>query len=166
MRIEGLRAPPHALRSGADRARKELAGIDQSVKAHEQAHMAVLGGYAAGPISYDYLIAADGTRYAVGGSIKVDFTPIPGDPEATIRKARAIELSAFAPGASSGADLRVAAAAYRMEMQARAEIDRRNAGVEETGEKGLAAAGGPPYAGGWGPFEGKDDRGRVVDVTV
>ncbi len=164
MRIDGLRAPPHALRSGADRARKELAGIDQSVKAHEQAHLAVLGGYAAGPIRYDYLMAADGTRYAVGGSIKVDLTPVPGNPEETIRKAKAIQLSAFAPGASSGADLRVAAAAYRMEAEARAEIARRNAGTDV--RTGPVATENPPRSRGWGPFEGEDDRGRIVDVSA
>jgi len=170
MRIESSYVSSHKdslhyeFRRARSTAETELSGIDQAVKAHEQAHMAVLGGYAAGPIRYDYLMAADGTRYAVGGSIKVDLTPVPGDPEETIRKAKAIQFSAFAPGASSGADLRVAAAAYRMEAEARAEIARRNSG--EDGRSGRAAAENPPRSRGFGPFEGDYDRGRVVDVSA
>jgi len=93
------------------------------VKAHENAHMAVLGAYVSGVINYTYIMLPDGSKYAVGGSIKVDFTPVPGDPEATIRKARAIISAAHAVSSPSPADMRVAVQAYQMEMQAQRDLE-------------------------------------------
>lgn len=101
----------------------ELIAANVEVKAHERAHMAALGAYAAGPINYNYITLPDGSKYAVGGSIKVDLTPVPGDPEATIRKARAIINAAGAVSSPSPADMRVAAQAYQMEMQAQRELE-------------------------------------------
>ncbi|WP_304223917.1 putative metalloprotease CJM1_0395 family protein [Gracilinema caldarium] len=102
----------------------ELVSADQDVKAHEHAHMSVLGPYAAGAINYTYITLPDGSKYAVGGSIKVDLTPVPGDPEATIRKARAIINASYAVSSPSPADMRVAAQAYQMEMQAQRELEQ------------------------------------------
>jgi hypothetical protein len=104
---------------------KELLSADVEVKAHEDAHMAVLGPYASGAINYTYITLPDGSKYAVGGSIKVDLTPVPGDPEATIRKARAIISAARAVSSPSPADMRVAAQAYQMEMQAQRELEEQ-----------------------------------------
>jgi hypothetical protein len=107
---------------------EELIAADESVKVHENSHLSVLGGYAAGPINYTYITLPDGSKFAVGGSIKVDLSPVPGDPEATIRKARAIANASFAVNNPSPADMQVAAQAYQMEMQAQRELDQRREG--------------------------------------
>ena len=104
---------------------EELIAADESVKVHENSHLAVLGGFAAGPINYNYITLPDGSKFAVGGSIKVDLNPVPGDPEATIRKARAIANASFAVNSPSPADMQVAAQAYQMEMQAQRELDQK-----------------------------------------
>ena len=173
MRIQGLETAVHlnagALGKPSTKAQKELEGVDQAVKAHEQAHLSVLGGYAAGPIQFEYLIGADGSRYAVGGSVKVDLSPVPGNPEETIRKAQAIQRSAFAPGNSSGADLRVAAEAYRMEAEARAEITQRDAEAasdRDDRKDSPREAGARKVRIGWGPFDQSEDLGRLFDSTV
>ena len=102
-----------------------LQGIDGAVKAHERAHLLALGGNARGGISYDYIITADGHRYAVGGSVGVDLKPVPGDPRATIRKMRSIRAAALSPISPSSADRRIAAEAARIELQARQELEQQ-----------------------------------------
>ncbi|MFQ3621277.1 MAG: putative metalloprotease CJM1_0395 family protein [Spirochaetales bacterium] len=99
-----------------------LSSIDGAVKAHEWAHLKTLGPYAAGPIQYDFVIDAEGNRYAVGGSIPVDLNPIPSDPEATVRKAKAILQAAYAPGNPSAADMQVAQKALNLLRQAEKEL--------------------------------------------
>ncbi len=108
-----------------------LASIDGAVRAHEQAHIAALGPYAQGGAEYSYLIGDDGRRYAVGGSVSVSLQPVPGDPEATIRKAKALIRAAYSPTSPSGPDMRVAAEAYRMEMEAKKQIQRQETQKKE-----------------------------------
>ncbi len=103
----------------------ELQQADAGVRAHEAAHMAAAGAYASGGASYIYARGPDGRLYAVGGSVRVNLSPVPGDPEATIRKAKALIQAAYAVGQPSAADIRVAAEAYQMEMQAQRQIDSR-----------------------------------------
>ena len=102
------------------------------VKAHEATHIAIAGPYAQGAPQLMYAIGPDGARYAVGGSVKVDLQPVPGDPEATLRKADAVMRAAIGPGEPSAADMRIAAEAYRMALQARREIEAQRAGSGET----------------------------------
>ena len=52
----------------------------------------------------------------------VDMSEVPGDPEATLRKARIIIAAANAPGNPSAADSRTAARAYEMIRKAQAEL--------------------------------------------
>ena len=111
----------------------QLREIDAEVRAHEHAHMAALGG---GVVTYDTVIGPDGTSYAVGGGIPVSLSPVPGDPEATVRKARILIQAAYAAGQPSAADMRVAAEAYQLEIQAQREIDRSQA----AGRHGRAGA--------------------------
>lgn len=99
-----------------------LSAIDAAVKAHEWSHLHTLGPYAAGPIQYDFVMDSEGNRYAVGGSVAVDLSPVPGDPEATARKAKAILQAAYAPGNPSGADLQVAQKAYLLLRDAEEEL--------------------------------------------
>ena len=77
-----------------------LKARDRQVRAHEQAHAAIGGAYAGAP-SYTYQVGPDGQRYAVGGEVKIDASPIPGDPEATLEKMRVVERAALAPAEPS-----------------------------------------------------------------
>ena len=103
---------------------RELESVDAEVKAHEATHLAALGAAANGPASFDYLILPNGERIAVGGSVPVSISPVPGDPEATIRKAKILIQAAYAVGMPSAADMQVAQQAYEMEVAAERELDQ------------------------------------------
>ena len=95
---------------------------DRVIKSHENTHLSVLGPYAASAVLYDTRTAPNGETIAVGGKIAVDLSEVPGDPEATLKKARTILNAASAPGSPSAADMRVAADAYRLMQKAQADI--------------------------------------------
>lgn len=95
---------------------------DQQVRAHEQAHLAAAGPYARGGPTYKYTTGPDGKQYAVGGEVQIDTSSVPGDPEETIRKAQTIRTAALAPAEPSSQDRAVAAAAAKLETQAREEL--------------------------------------------
>lgn len=94
---------------------------DREVRAHEQAH-AIAGGVYAGAPQYTYQKGPDGVNYAVSGSVDVDVSPVPGDPEATIKKMQIVKKAALAPAQPSAQDLKVAAAASQLAIQARADL--------------------------------------------
>lgn len=100
----------------------ELKAIDRAVRAHEAAHLAAAGRYATSGPQYTYQRGPDGRRYAVGGEVGIDTSPVRGDPEATIAKARQVEQAALAPAQPSGQDLRIAAAARATAQQAQLEL--------------------------------------------
>jgi hypothetical protein len=130
---------------------RDLKKRDQEVRRHEQAHMAAGGPYA-GSASYTYQAGPDGQRYAVGGEVPIDSSPVPGNPEATIRKLETVRRAALAPADPSGQDQAVAAAAGAAILQARqAASEQRRAEAEgEDGEGGPAEAaptGAPKSAG-------------------
>jgi hypothetical protein len=123
-----VRAPANDPEEGAAKLagslrRQRLEQIDGEVRAHEATHLAALGAVAGGGASYSYVIGPDGERYAVGGSVPAAVSPVPGDPEATIRKAKALIQAAYAVALPSSADMRVAAEAYQMEMAAQKTLD-------------------------------------------
>ncbi|MDX5372743.1 MAG: hypothetical protein LPK18_09940 [Pseudomonadaceae bacterium] len=99
----------------------ELASRDREVRAHEQAHAAVGGAYAGAP-TYTFTRGPDGKRYAVGGEVSIDTSPIPNDPEATLRKMELVQRAALAPAEPSAQDRRVAAQAAAQATEARAEL--------------------------------------------
>jgi hypothetical protein len=147
-----------------------LSAIDATVKAHEWSHLLTLGPYAAGPIEYDFIIDREGNRYAVGGSVAVDLSPVPGDPEATARKARAVLQAAYAPGNPSGADLQVAQKAYLLLRQAEKE---QEASAESMGIPKEE----PAWMAGYAPsgkreawydfwFEREDSQSRGVLISL
>lgn len=107
---------------------EELKKRDAEVKTHEQAHMAAGGSYVKGGASYEYEAGPDGVRYAVGGEVQIDSSPVKGDPQATIAKARTIVAAALAPAEPSGQDRAVAAQANKMMAQAQAELMQKNSG--------------------------------------
>ena len=100
---------------------RQLASREREVIAHEQAHSAVGGRYAGAP-SYSYTRGPDGRSYISGGEVSIDVSPVPNDPEATLRKMEVVQRAALAPAEPSGQDLRVAAAARAIAAQARAEL--------------------------------------------
>lgn len=130
---------------------QQLAARDREVRAHEQAHAAVAGQYASSP-TYSFVRGPDGVRYAVGGEVKIDTSPIPGDPEATLRKAQQLRRAANAPAEPSSQDGRVAAQATQMEQQARAELreqqaieaEQRREGGEASEQESQSAGVGEP----------------------
>ena len=110
-----------------------LAARDREVRAHEQAHASVGGQYAGSPV-YTYERGPDGVAYAVGGEVSISTAAIPGDPEATLAKARQVRRAAQAPAEMSQQDRLVAAAAARMEMEALTQIMTRE--TEKVAEPG------------------------------
>lgn len=115
-----------------------LAARDREVRAHEQAHAAVAGQYASSP-TYSFVRGPDGVSYAVAGEVNVDTSPIPGDPEATLRKAQQLRRAANAPAEPSAQDGRVAALAAQMELEARAELRIKEITESERRESELAS---------------------------
>ena len=105
---------------------KEMQQRDREVKAHEAAHMASAGGNAKGGAAYEYQVGPDGKQYAVGGHVDIDMSPVQGNPEATLQKARAVQRAATAPADPSGQDSAVAAAAAQMAAQAQKQIAQEN----------------------------------------
>lgn len=108
---------PEAKTDMVDRLRKR----DREVRAHEAAHQAAGGAYA-GSATFSYQTGPDGQQYAVGGEVPIDLSPVPGDPEATIRKMQQIRAAALAPASPSGADRQVAAKAAQIAAEAQAEL--------------------------------------------
>ncbi|GAB1484236.1 hypothetical protein MASR2M78_30540 [Treponema sp.] len=112
----------------------EALARNREVRSHENAHMAALGGAAASPILYDEVRGPGGEKIAVGGKIAVDLSEVPGDPEASLRKARNIISAAYAPGEPSAADMRTAARAYDLARKAQEEIRAQYSGIETGAE--------------------------------
>lgn len=106
---------------------EELKARDREVRAHEAAHMSAAGSLARGGPSYTYQRGPDGVSYAIGGEVQIDLSPVPGDPEASARKAQQIRAAALAPAQPSAQDYAVAAQAAQMAAAA-----RRESNAEET----------------------------------
>lgn len=104
---------------------RELSKRDREVRAHEQAHAAIGGQYASAP-SFTYERGPDGRLYAVEGEVKIDTSPIPNDPEATLEKAETIQRAALGVAEPSPADRAAAADARAMAADARAELLRQD----------------------------------------
>jgi hypothetical protein len=68
--------------------------------------------------SYTYQVGPDGQRYAIGGEVQIDLSPIPDDPEATFEKAQKLRQAALAPSSPSSTDRQVAMLASRMAQEA------------------------------------------------
>ncbi len=101
---------------------QKLQQRDREVRAHEAAHQAAGGPYVRGGAQFDYDRGPDGRLYAVGGEVSIDSSPIPDDPEATLRKANQVRAAALAPADPSPQDRAVAMEATLMAADARAEI--------------------------------------------
>ncbi len=101
---------------------KELQQTDTEVRRHEMAHIAAGGRYITSGANFTYKRGPDGKNYAVGGEVGIDTSPVPGDPEATLRKMRQVKSSALAPANPSSQDLKVAAKAGSIASKALSEL--------------------------------------------
>lgn len=106
---------------------------DAEVRRHEMAHVAAGGPYTGGA-SYELERGPDGRAYAVAGEVSVDVSPVPGDPDATLRKMQQVKRAALAPADPSPQDRRVAGQADAIAAKARMEL--REAQSEELQEGG------------------------------
>lgn len=129
---------------------EDLKQRDDEVRRHEQAHKAAAGQYAKGAPKYDYVRGPDGQRYAEGGEVRIDTSPVADDPEATIRKMQQVQQAAQAPKDPSSTDRQVAADAAKAEAEARAELAEQHAGNFEPaiGQENGAAPTGPEASQG------------------
>ncbi|MBI1298446.1 hypothetical protein GC175_26225 [bacterium] len=117
----------------------KLRARDAEVRRHEQAHLAVAGQHALGGPSYTYQVGPDGQRYAIGGSVQIDLSPVPNDPDATLRKAQQLQQAALAPANPSSTDRQVAMMAGRMAQEALRNIAQEKS--EAINEPGSAVNG-------------------------
>jgi SprA-related family len=128
---------------------RRLREVDRRVRAHEQAHLGAAGQYAVAGPAFTYTKGPDGKLYAVGGEVRIDTSPVRGDPEATIRKMEQVRRAALAPGDPSSQDRTVAAAAARQETEAQAELLREppaesDRGGQETRTRAIQVYGRSP----------------------
>ncbi|MDH4321242.1 MAG: putative metalloprotease CJM1_0395 family protein, partial [Desulfobulbaceae bacterium] len=110
-----------ALTPEEQRVVTQLQVRDVQVRAHEQAHLAAAGGYAASGASFQYQRGPDGRKYAVGGEVQIDVSG-ESDPEKTIRKMNVVRSAALAPADPSAQDRRVAARAAAGIVDAQGEL--------------------------------------------
>ena len=99
---------------------------DQTVRNHEQAHINAAAGVAVSPPQFTYTIGPDGKSYKVSGEVSIDVSPVPNDPQATLRKAETIRRAALAPATPSSQDYQVAAKANQMASKAMLELQQQN----------------------------------------
>jgi hypothetical protein len=102
----------------------KLKSRDAEVRAHEQAHMAAGGSLIRGGASYSYATGPDDKRYAVGGEVSIDTSPIKDDPKATIMKEERVKRAAMAPAKPSSQDYAVASSAQQLIIQAQMELSK------------------------------------------
>lgn len=100
---------------------EQLKDRDIEVRNHERAHASVGGTHAQSP-SFDYQTGSDGRRYAVGGEVQIDVTPLKNDPVGTIAKMKQVYAAAMAPIDPSMADIRVASTALQYMNEAKQEL--------------------------------------------
>lgn len=129
----------------ADRRKVEqLQRRDREVREHERAHKTA-GGSITGSARFDFTRGPDGKQYAVGGEVSIDASPVPGKPDATIRKMEVVKRAALAPRNPSGQDRSVAARADAEIIKAKqelAELRREEQTGRSQAEPGQTAAQG------------------------
>lgn len=151
---EGLGQP--ALSEEEQKQVDELKRRDAEVRRHESAHKAAAGPHASGGPSFEFQEGPDGRRYAVGGEVQIDTSPVAGNPRATQAKMQQIRRAALAPADPSAQDRAVAAQAAQAEREARAELAQRNTddytASDSAGPNTPSGRSGPP--------------GQFIDVTA
>ncbi len=131
---------PEQLSEDEERQVQKLRQRDTEVRAHEGAHSAAGGGLAGGA-SYEYVTGPDGRRYAVGGEVQIDASPVRDNPAATIAKMDIVIRAALAPADPSPQDRSVATAASKARSAAQTQL-RQQTEAENGGR--VSPAGRPP----------------------
>ncbi len=116
----------------------ELKQRDMEVKRHEMAHISASGGLAVSGANFTYQRGPDGRNYAVGGEVSIDTSPVSGDPEATVAKMQQVRSAALAPADPSAQDMKVAARASAIMVDAVSDIMASR--TQEQTKEGEAAA--------------------------
>lgn len=146
---QGEKINAEGLTEAEQREVEKLKERDREVRQHERAHAAA-GGQHAGQPTYKFVTGPDGKQYAVSGEVKIDTSPVPNNPEATIRKLEQVKRAALAPAEPSSQDRRVAAQADAAIIKARQELaeERREELADNIGSRGeqSPAAGVPGSA--------------------
>lgn len=138
---------PEELEPAELRQLEELKARDREVRAHEQAHKAAAGQHG-GAVAYEYQSGPDGKKYAVGGEVPVDLSPVRGDPQATVQKMQQVRRAALAPADPSSADRGVAARAAQLAQEAQVALRQ---------ERAAAAQDDPAASGESSPAEATAD---------
>lgn len=150
---------------------KQVAALqirDQEVKSHELAHKSV-GGQFAGAISLSFQTGPDGRRYAVGGEVPIDVSPVNGDPQATIAKMNTVRAAATAPIDPSAQDQRVAAVASSILSQARSDLVQKNreeAVERDNQQSNQAAQNSNSTVNISGVSQANNDKNIIIDAIV
>ncbi len=120
----------------------ELKKVDDEVRQHEMAHMSAGGSLVTSAAQFSYKTGPDGQKYAVAGEVGIDTSAIPGDPQATIDKMERVKQAALAPASPSSQDLKVAAQAKAVILEAVGELTvltaKRQAADNESQSQGGA----------------------------
>lgn len=127
----------------SEEEKREVARLkarDREVRAHENAHKAAAGPHAQGAPKYSYTTGPDGKQYATGGSVAIDTSEVPNDPEKTLAKMEQVRAAALAPAEPSAQDARVAAEAAQKAAKARQVILQEKLSAREGEDEGGAAS--------------------------
>ncbi|MCA9181060.1 MAG: hypothetical protein KDA51_06385 [Planctomycetales bacterium] len=100
----------------------KLKARDREVRSHEAAHKAAAGSYARSGPHFEFQTGPDGRKYAIGGHVSIDVSPVRDDPEATIQKMQIVRRAALSPAEPSSQDRQVAAQANREIQKAQATM--------------------------------------------
>ncbi|NPA55364.1 MAG: hypothetical protein GXO40_03285 [Epsilonproteobacteria bacterium] len=112
---------------------QELSSIDTKVRAHEMAHQAVGGQFAAAP-SYTTTKGPDGKEYAVAGEVPIKIEK-GNTPKETIANMQQIKAAALAPSDPSPQDLKVAQTADMIAAKAAQEQHKQDQnGQDQNGQ--------------------------------
>lgn len=133
LRSQGVEKSSKTIDAEIQNVIQQLKMRDAEVKAHEQAHLSAAGQYVVSGAQYVYQSGPDGRKYAIGGEVRIDTSPIRNDPDATIDKALQIRAAALAPAEPSAQDRKVASLANQMISSAQAEI-LKNKQAEKEGD--------------------------------
>jgi hypothetical protein len=113
----------------------QLKQRDQEVRTHEQAHQSAGAGLT-GAASYTYATGPDGKRYAIGGEVPIDTSPVRDNPSRTIQKMEQVIAAALAPADPSGQDRAVAAQAGSTIVAAEMELGLQKKNTNSTSSTG------------------------------
>jgi hypothetical protein len=103
---------------------RQLSKRDMAVRNHERIHASVAGAHGGAP-QFQFQRGPDGVLYAVAGHVAIDLSPVPGNPQATLVKARTVQRAALAPADPSAADRAVAARAGAIAADATTQISQQ-----------------------------------------